>query len=102
MAVQFLTTEDRFELGSRTLAGRYYTTPEVFALEQERIFYSSWICVGRADQIPNPGDYFLRQVGQESLILVRAQPGELNAFYNLCRHRGTRLGTQESGKFTAT
>src|SRR6476660_2404915 len=75
--------------GAHTLPGRYYASQEVFREEVERIFYSHWVCVGRANQIPNPGDYFLAQIADESLIIVRGRnsspgPGEgaIRAFFN--------------------
>ena len=63
------------------------------------IFSRRWICAGRADALPQPGDYALREVSGESLILVRGRDGRLRAFYNVCRHRGTRLCETASGRF---
>jgi Rieske 2Fe-2S family protein len=82
-----------------TLPGRYYTDPAVFADELERFFCQSWIGAGRADQIPSPGDFFLREVAGESIIINRDQSGAVRGFYNVCRHRGTRICTQAEGKF---
>ena len=42
-----------------TLPARYYTDPEIFRKELERFYFNRWICAGRANSIPNPGDYFL-------------------------------------------
>jgi len=102
MASGFHKTADTFVPGSKTLPGRYYTSPEQFIQDIERIYSQRWVCVGRTSQVANPGDYFLCQIGPESLIVVRDQSGELQAYYNVCRHRGTRLCTQEQGKFSAT
>jgi Rieske 2Fe-2S family protein len=74
-----------------TLPRQYYTTEQIYGEELRHIFYDRWLCVGREEQIPNPGDYFVQQVGRESLIIVRARQGEINALYNVCRHRGARL-----------
>ena len=74
-----------------TLPARYYTDPAVFADELERFFCQSWICAGRADQISNVGDFFLREIGDESIIINRDNSGTVRAFYNVCRHRGTRI-----------
>lgn len=100
--VTFIKTVETFLAGSHTLSGKYYTSPEIYAQEQERIFGRRWICIGRAEQLVQPGDYFLCQVGGESLIVVRQPGGKLRAYYNLCRHRGTRLCEQERGRFSAT
>lgn len=98
----FHKTADTFVAGSHTLVGKYYTSTEIFAQEQERIFSRRWVCVGRSQQLASPGDYCLVQVGGESLIVVRDPSGGLNAYFNVCRHRGTRICEQEQGKFSAT
>ena len=80
-----------------TLPGRYYTSPEIFAREQERIFSRRWVCVGRASDLARPGDYACPRIAGESLIAVRGKDGRARAFYNVCRHRGTRICTDERG-----
>src|ERR1700678_2578068 len=65
----------------------------------ERFFFEDWLCAGRADNIPNAGDYFLREIAGESIIVVRSDSGCVEAFYNVCRHRGTRLCSGEQGSF---
>src|SRR5688572_5255395 len=77
--------------GAKTLPRHYYTSPELFAEEHERIFTRRWLCVGREERLAAPGAYFLEPVGAESVIVLRDRGGELRAFYNVCRHRGTRL-----------
>jgi phenylpropionate dioxygenase-like ring-hydroxylating dioxygenase large terminal subunit len=99
---QFLKTTQIAIDGARTLPRRYYVAPEIFAEEFERIFTRRWLCVGRADQLPNPGDYFLQPVGTESIIVLRDRAGEFRAYYNVCRHRGTRLCEETSGRFSET
>jgi len=84
-----------------TLDGRYYTSPDVFAREAERIFSGAWIAAGRADALPRPGDYALREVAGESLILVRGRDERLRAFFNVCRHRETRLCEAAGGRFAS-
>jgi Rieske 2Fe-2S family protein len=85
--------------GARALDARWYHAPDVFALEQERIFTRAWICVGRTEQLACSGDYVLVEIAGESIIAVRGGDGALRAFYNVCRHRGTRLCTQPAGRF---
>ncbi len=82
-----------------TLPGEYYTSSEIFAAEEERIFSRRWLCVGRGDVIREPGDFVLVPVGRESLLLVRGCDGKARAFYNVCRHRGTRVCEAERGRF---
>jgi glycine betaine catabolism A len=81
-----------------TLPGRYYYEQEIFEQEQERIFGRMWICVGRADAVPEPGSYMVVSLAQESVIVVRDKEGALRAFLNVCRHRGARLCTKAEGK----
>jgi Rieske 2Fe-2S family protein len=84
---------------SFTLPARYYTSPEIFRAEMERFYFGSWICAGRAERIPKPGDYFLRNFAGESLIVTRDAAGAIRAFFNVCRHRGTRICTVPEGAF---
>jgi Rieske 2Fe-2S family protein len=71
-----------------------YVAPEVLAWELERLFEASWSCVGRQEDAPEAGDLFTAGVGRESVLMVRAEDGQLRGFYNVCQHRGTRLVTQ--------
>ncbi|WP_205678856.1 aromatic ring-hydroxylating oxygenase subunit alpha [Aquisphaera insulae] len=82
-----------------SLPGRYYTDPDHYRREMERFFLGGWAHVGRQEEIPSPGDYMLREVAGESLILVRGDDGDPHAFFNVCRHRGTRLCEAASGNF---
>jgi glycine betaine catabolism A len=97
----FFLAADTLVSGSQTLPGHYYTSGEVFQAEMERIFGNGWLCAGRAAEIPDPGDYILRNTGDESLILVRTPTGELRGYYNVCRHRGTRMLLEEKGRLSA-
>ena len=90
------------ECGACTLPGRYYASEEIFREEAERIFSQRWVCVGRAEQIPSAGDYFTARVVEESIIVVRDRRGAARAFFNVCRHRGARLCTQERGHLSGT
>ena len=58
-----------------TLPRKYYTDPQNFLAEMERFYFGSWICAGRAEQIARPGDYFLREVVGESVIVTRDASG---------------------------
>ncbi len=98
----FLKTTQIAIDGAKTLPRRYYVESGIFAEEHERIFTRRWLCVGRQDRIPNPGDYFLQPVGNESIIVLRDRAGALRAYYNVCRHRGTRLCEQPSGRLSET
>jgi len=75
----------------QTLPSSWYYSPDIYALEKERIFCHEWICAAREEQLPSPGDFLILDVVGESTILMRNRQGVLRAFYNVCRHRGARL-----------
>src|SRR5688572_17293115 len=99
---QFRRTTESYRSGAHTMPRDRYTSPEIFALEKERIFARHWQCVGRASAFTKPGDYRVRTVADESLIIVRDRAGELHAFFNVCRHRGTRLCMESRGQLSET
>lgn len=82
-----------------TLPARYYLDSELFASELESFYFNRWIAAGREEQVASPGDYFLREFGGESVIVTRDSNRTLRAFYNVCRHRGTRLCSGPQGSF---
>ncbi|MFF2516694.1 aromatic ring-hydroxylating dioxygenase subunit alpha [Streptomyces sp. NPDC058086] len=81
-----------------TLSGEHYTDPEIFALEQERIFEAMWFCAARASELAKPGSFRTYQVGRESVLITRSRDSSITAFLNVCRHRGAKLCTEESGE----
>jgi glycine betaine catabolism A len=74
-----------------TLGGDDYTSAETYDEERERIWWGDWVCVGRTEEIANPGDYLVRDLAGESVFIARNQGGELHGFYNVCSHRGTKF-----------
>jgi choline monooxygenase len=76
---------------AQTLIPEAYTSDAFFAVERERIFGRSWVAVGCSAQVRQPGDVLVTEVGGRSIFVVRNKDGRLRAFYNACRHRGTRL-----------
>lgn len=87
------------ERGVTTLPARYYTDPELFRRELDAVHFDMWLCAGRLEQVPSRGRYFLRQVGNASVVVVRGPDDRLRAFHNVCRHRGTLLCKQPEGEF---
>lgn len=81
-----------------TLPAEFYTSDERFRKDIEQIFFDSWVCCGRSEKIGEPGQFFLQEIGGESIILLRDRQGRARAFYNVCRHRGTRMCTDPAGK----
>jgi len=76
---------------SRMLPPAAYVDPAVFEWEKRHMFGGGWVCAGRSDQVPAPGDMRAEPVGTGSVLLSRAEDGTLHAFANTCRHRGHEL-----------
>ncbi len=85
-----------------TLAGRWYTDPAVFSLEQAHVLEAMWVCAVRSGDLAAPGAFQRVQVGRESVLVVRGRDGALRAFLNVCRHRGARLCTDDAGTLRRT
>ena len=75
----------------KTLPRDSYLGEDYFAQEYTAIFESEWLCVGRTDALIQAGDYLAIRLHSQSLLIVRGEDGDLGAFYNTCRHRGTEL-----------
>lgn len=75
----------------------FYTSTEVFDAEWEIIFEKRWLYAGNAAQIKKPGDYFLYQLRNDSVIIIRGNDGAMHAHYNTCTHRGSAICLQDAG-----
>ncbi|MBC8751676.1 MULTISPECIES: aromatic ring-hydroxylating oxygenase subunit alpha [Paraburkholderia] len=80
-----------------TLQQPFYNSPEIYRLEVENLLMNRWHCVGHVSSIPKAGDYFLFEFDSESVIVVRGENGEVHAHANVCRHRGSRICSKQSG-----
>ena len=74
-----------------------YVAPETYALDLELIFYRDWLFVGHDCELTKPGSYLTVQVGDYPVVVIRSAEGEIRAFHNACRHRGSRLCSAEKG-----
>jgi Rieske 2Fe-2S family protein len=84
---------------AHTLPARFYVDPALFADDLERFFFDRWVAVGRNEEIGRPGRFIVREIAGESVIVTRDRADRVRAFYNVCRHRGTRLCTASDGIF---
>ena len=75
----------------------FYTDPQIFERDLERMLLRHWFCAGHASSLPAPGDFFLVDLGPESVILCRDRDGAIHALLNVCRHRGSRVCVARSG-----
>ena len=78
---------------ARHLPGDVYTSPELFTEEKRRIFMRDWLPVARVEEIENPGDYQTYDIMGDPIIVARAADGALNAFSNICAHRGVEVAS---------
>ncbi len=81
----------------RSLPGTSYTAAADFVAERQAALFADWFCVGREECVPESGDYLSADVAGESILVVRTEEG-LAGYYNLCRHRGSRLVPPAAGQ----
>jgi len=73
------------------ISRRIYGDPEIFALEQERIFRRAWVFLAHETEFQRPGDTITRNLAGEPVVLIMGDDGVIRAFLNSCRHRGMRV-----------
>ena len=83
-----------------TLPAELYTSADVLALETEAIFMKEWLCVGRAERIPNVGDWFTVTIVDEPLIIARNKAGDVCAMSAVCQHRAMQVCEGEGNSTT--
>lgn len=74
-----------------------YSDPEIFELEKERVFGKAWVFLAHESEIPQPGDYVVRRIVDDSFIVVRSEHGEVRVLFNMCLHRGMQVCRSELG-----
>lgn len=77
-----------------------YNDHDLHEAELDRIFGKSWVFLGCESELSDPGDYFLRPIGNNTFIFARDESGEIHVMYNSCRHRGTEVCRAEQGNTT--
>ncbi len=77
--------------------GRLYCDPDIFQEEMEKIWHRGWVYVGHESEIKEPGDYVLRNIGLQSVIMCRDQDGRVHLLMNRCRHRANTVCQAEKG-----
>ena len=74
-----------------------FTDESIFEAELERIFYRFWVYLAHESEVAEPGDYCRKSIGRHSIVVARGTDGEIRAFFNRCRHRGTTVCRYERG-----
>jgi len=81
-----------------TLPQPFYNDADIFKIEMEQIFYKEWIFAGVTGEIPANGNFITLNIGDNPITVIRDQKGEVRAFHNVCRHRGSKLCLVKQGK----
>ncbi|MBT8446576.1 MAG: aromatic ring-hydroxylating dioxygenase subunit alpha [Gammaproteobacteria bacterium] len=86
-------------MGQGPLPASAVTDPQRFAAERDAIYRRCWLHVGRIEEIPDAGDWFVQaiEIAGASILVMRGRDGEVRAFHNICRHRGNRLAMAPRG-----
>lgn len=87
------------KLGTEPVPTEPCISPEYFELERERVFKKVWLYVGRVEEIPNPGNYLMKELpsARTSVVIVRRKDETIRAFHNICSHRGNKLVWESVG-----
>ncbi|HTW71024.1 MAG TPA: aromatic ring-hydroxylating dioxygenase subunit alpha [Acetobacteraceae bacterium] len=80
-----------------TISREIFVSPDLYRAELEKLFTRAWLFVGHESQIPNPNDFFVSRMGEESVILCRDPQGKAHVFLNSCRNRGMKICRYEQG-----
>jgi Rieske 2Fe-2S family protein len=81
-----------------SLVQDFYRDPDIYQLELDEIFLKTWQYAGHVSEIPEPGNFFLFEYANESVIVIRDKENEVHALMNVCRHRGSRVCLEKKGK----
>ena len=78
-------------LRDKTISSSWYSDEKILKIEKENIFSKSWHLLGSIDQIPNKGDYLIKTINEQPIVVIKDKVGKINVFYNVCQHRGCVL-----------
>lgn len=81
-----------------SLPGEFYSDESIYRHDLDRVWRTGWLFAGHSCEIPKPGDYFTLEVDTDSLIVIRGEQGVVHALHNVCRHRGSTICHEPSGR----
>ena len=87
--------------GRANISAERFISPDYMAGEMDNIWSKMWLVAGVASDVQEPGDYFVFNLGSESILVSRTHSGELAAMYNVCQHRGARVMVNDMGAIDA-
>lgn len=92
-----MTYQKRINILSGEIDRRIFAEEQIYREELEKVFKRAWLYIGHVSQIPNPGDFVLSRMADESVILTRDQDGEIQVLLNSCTHRGMKVCRYDEG-----
>ena len=84
---------------AKSFPNSWHYDPDHYLRELDTIWYRMWIYAFRSEEVAAPRDYKVVNIGNQNVIVTRDLKGNLRAFHNTCRHRGSILCTEEQGRF---
>src|SRR5882757_6059939 len=91
------TVRDLVDLDRREVSMRVLSDPELYRLELQHIFTRAWVGLAHVNEIPNAGDFVLRHIGEDRVIVTRTPKGDVSVLLNVCAHRGFELCWADEG-----
>jgi nitrite reductase/ring-hydroxylating ferredoxin subunit len=88
---------DLIDVEHKVASLRLFSDPEVYRAEQKWLFGRSWNIVAHESEIPNAGDYVMRHIAEDSVIVTRSRDGHISVMLNVCTHRGMQVCRAEAG-----
>ncbi len=85
------------DMDQGTISREIFVNTDIYQQELERVFARTWLFIGHESQIPNPNDFFVSRMGEESVIMTRDRQGEIHVLLNTCRHRGMKVCRYDDG-----
>ncbi|MFM9695013.1 aromatic ring-hydroxylating oxygenase subunit alpha [Streptomyces europaeiscabiei] len=84
-------------IGRGSLPAKIFNDPGIYELEKENLFSKVWNFLAHESEIPEPGDYVVRSIADNSILVARDESGQIHAHLNMCRHRGNQMCKSEIG-----
>jgi phenylpropionate dioxygenase-like ring-hydroxylating dioxygenase large terminal subunit len=80
------------------VAASLYNDPQLFDEEMQKIWFTTWVYVGHASEVPENNDFVMKSMGPVPVIMTRDNKGAINLLLNRCTHRGNQVCVKEKGK----
>jgi phenylpropionate dioxygenase-like ring-hydroxylating dioxygenase large terminal subunit len=95
------TLDDLINTEMHEVSLRLMNDPEIHRIELERVFAKTWLLLGHDTEIPKSGDFIVRDMGEDNVIVARDRDGQIHVSLNVCPHRGMKVCTAEAGNAQA-